>query len=209
MLRDEVKRKYAVKVRRYESPSLMLKHSPLIAPHKAVLLLAVMAMSACANVPDLRKLPDGSYKHAWRNVPYAATAPIRDFNIGKRDVPEQLATLQNPYGTDTQVSCRAVYSEMRALEQALGRNSPTAIGTLHRTDTRAGNLGNAADATTKAISTSLVPFRGLVRFATGATYKDKAVLEADRRGRERIGFLIGVGSANRCPGFNLHTPKLR
>lgn len=169
----------------------------------------LVSMAACQSVPDVRHMPNGEYSAATRHVTYAAASPMRDLNIKRKAIPGQLAALQNPYGTDTHQSCAAILSEARAIDTALKINQPDNPGTLHRRDTRAGNMGNAIDATTKTLATSLIPFRGVVRFASGATYRDKQALEADRRGRERLGFLIGVGSANRCPGFKVVAPRLR
>lgn len=166
-------------------------------------------LPACKSVPDLRQLPNGEYSQTLRTMPYSVAAPMRDLNIGTKRIPEQLQALQNPYGTDTQKSCAAILGELRALDRALNTNHTNNPGTLHRRDTRAGNFGNAIDATTKTLATSLIPFRGVVRFASGASYRDKQALEADRRGRERMGFLIGVGSANRCPGFHAAPQRLR
>ncbi|WP_371397149.1 hypothetical protein [Fretibacter rubidus] len=165
------------------------------------LMPVLLAVGACHSVPKLPTMPDSEYKQSIRNVPYAAATPMRDLNIGTKRIPDQLATLQNPYGTDTHRSCAAILAEVRALDEALQRNQRSNPGTIHRRDTRAGNVGNALDVGTKAVATSLIPFRGVVRFASGATYRDKKALEADKRGRERMGFLIGVGSANGCPGF--------
>ena len=169
----------------------------------------IVTLSACKSVPDLRKLPDGDYSQSFRSMPYSAATPLRDLNIGAGRIPQQLKALQNPYGTDTQYSCSAILGELRALDAALQANRTNNPGTLHKRDTRAGNFGNAIDATTKTLAASLIPLRGVVRFASGASYRDKKALEADRRGRERMGFLIGVGSANGCPGFISAPQRLR
>ena len=179
--------------------------TPVIA---ALLLATLLPLSACKTVPDVRKMPDGEFKKSMKNVPYAAASPIRDLNIRNPDVPEELAAMDNPYDLATDLSCASLLEEVYELEDAITENSPGTVGSLHEDVTRAGNLGNAADATTKALVTSLIPFRGVVRLASGATYKAKRKRKADQLGRERIGFLVGVGSSQKCPGFTIGVPEL-
>jgi hypothetical protein len=173
------------------------------------LLGNITVLTACKTMPDVRNMPSGKYKTSVKNVPYAAASPIRDLNIKNPDVPEELAKVENPYALPARLSCASLLEEVYELEEAISENSPGTVGSLHANKTRAGNLGNAADATTKAIASSLIPFRGVVRLASGATYKAKRKRKADQLGRERIGFLVGVGSARRCPGFTIDVPKLR
>lgn len=164
-------------------------------------IASIFVLSACQTLPDIKDMPDGQYGQSLRHIPDVAATPLYDLNIGRKAMPERLARLQNPYGTDTVPSCTAITHELRALHTALALNQPKSAGSRHSRQTRAGHVGNAADVTTKALATSLIPFRGVVRLASGATYRDKAATEADRKGRERVGFLMGLGSANRCPGF--------
>ena len=166
-------------------------------------------LSACKTVPDVRKMPNGKYRQSVKNVPYAAATPMRDLNIKNPDVPEELAAVTNPYDLPTGLNCASLLDEVYALEVSIAENATGTVGSLHEDETRAGNLGNAADVTTKAIASSLIPFRGVVRLASGATYKAKRKRRADQLGRERIGFLVGVGSARRCPSFTIDVPNLR
>ncbi|MGB0907752.1 MAG: hypothetical protein ACPGVT_09685 [Maricaulaceae bacterium] len=170
---------------------------------------ATMSLSACMSIPNVIEIPDGQYGKVFNYIPYAATTPLRDLNITQAPIPSQLDTLSNPYGTDTHISCGAVLAEAQALNAAITDNLPKNPGSRHDKNTRAGNLGNAMDAGVKAISISPIPFRGVVRFLSGATYHERDIMRADQKGRERLGFLIGIGAANRCPGFNLEAIPLR
>lgn len=183
------------------------KNSPLQRHFIAVAALSLLC--ACSTVKEVQKTPTGSMADIDNNVVYAAAAPLRDLNIGTPEIPTQLKDLQNPYGVDTLTSCEALLAEAQSLDSSLARAENSKVGKLHRNDTRAGKLGNTADSATKALATSVVPFRGVVRLASGAAKKEKKLNLADKAGRERIGFLIGVGSANRCPGFNVAVPTLR
>lgn len=164
--------------------------------------------SACKTTSKVREMPDGDYRSSMSNVPYAAATPLRDLNIaGQKTVP-RLAALQNPYGTDTYNTCQELLEESQAIEGALILNQKKSLGTMHTGSTKAGNVGNTADVATKTLATSIIPFRSVVRYVSGASRRDLEILQADQRGRERLGFLIGVGSANNCPGFDIPQKSL-
>lgn len=176
---------------------------------KYITFIGILALlGACKSVPNPIDMPNGNYKASVKHVPYVAATPLRDLNITPERVPNRLANLQNPYGTDTHTSCSAVLAEARAIETAIRENGTKTTGVMHQGETRAAYVGNAADVTTKVIATSLIPFRGAVRYFSGATKHDSQKRAADQRARERLGFLVGVGSANACPGFGIHTRKL-
>lgn len=180
-----------------------------LALRPAIALITIAALSACSTVKEVKQAPGGSVGDIDNNLAYAAAAPLRDLNIGTPDIPEQLKYLQNPYGVDTLTSCADLLAETQSLDNSLEQAENSQVGRLHSNDTRAGKIGNTADSATKSLATSVVPFRGIVRMASGAAKKEKKLEFADNVGRERIGFLIGVGSANRCPGFDVAVPTLR
>jgi len=173
----------------------------------ATVSIAIM-FSACKTTSDIREMPDGDYRSSVNNVPYAAGTPLRDLNITAPKTNSKLAALQNPYGTDTYNNCQELLEETRDIEAALIANQKKSPGTMHTSTTKAGNAGNTADVATKTLATSIIPFRSVVRYVSGASKRDLEILHADQRGRERLGFLIGVGSANNCSGFNSSQKRL-
>ena len=164
-------------------------------------LIIALTLMGCKSIPDPRSMPNGDYGGSFRHIPYAAATPIRDLNIGIKPIPRQLEVLQNPYGTDTHTSCEAILKETKDLEVSIDKNYRRLYGPNYNKKTRAGNLGEASSQVVRAASTSLLPYRGIIRYASGAYHRNKAGLEADRRGRERLGFLIATGQARSCPGF--------
>lgn len=166
-------------------------------------------LGGCLTLPNPIVMPDGNYLDAFRAVPYAATTPLRDLNIGIPAVPHQLSTLQNPYGTDTHTSCMILLREAQDLRVALNSNYEILDGPQYDLNTRAGYVAKATEGAVTTAATTFIPFRGQIRTLSGAKRRIKRSEEADRRGRERLGFLIGVGSANRCPGFLIPQRRLR
>lgn len=164
-------------------------------------LAAGLCLSACANVPNPVTMPNGNYGNSVKHLPYAATTPVRDLNIGIKPIPRQLILLQNPYGTDTHTSCAAMLKEAQDLEKAIKLNRLRLNGPDYDRRTRAGNVGEAAHEIIRSTAASVIPYRGIVRYASGAYRRQKDGEEADKRGRERLSFLIGVGTSRKCPGF--------
>ncbi len=176
------------------------------------LSVSVFGIAGCASINDIPNpvtMPNGDYGETVRYLPHAATTPIRDLNIGVSKVPRQLKLLQNPYGTDTITNCASIKKEMSDLQQALQINHKDLNGPDFDHDTRAGYTGEAAHDLVTAAATSIVPYRGIIRYASGATRREKQGISADRRGRQRLGFLIGVGAAKRCPGFHAKQNPIR
>lgn len=157
-------------------------------------ILAGSVLTACASTKELG---------------YSAAAPLRDLNIGTRPVPGQLANLNNPYGTDTQTSCSAIFREAKQISDALSRNNRRYAGTRRDNSTAGGQIGNVADVAVESATTFWIPFRGLIRQISGAAGRERKAIAADARGRERLGFLIGMGTTLRCPGFDLPPPPIQ
>lgn len=155
-----------------------------------------------STIPNPVAMPNGDYRETVQYLPHAATTPVRDLNIGVPAVPRQLKLLQNPYGTDRSRSCSAIKEELSDLETALASNHSNLNGPNFNHDTRAGYAGEAAHDAMTAAATSLVPYRGVIRYMSGATRREKEGIAADRRGRQRMGFLVGLAAERRCSGFH-------
>lgn len=154
-------------------------------------------------------MPGGDYSRVRSGIPHAAKTPLRDLNLGIAPMPYQLETLQNPYGTDTHISCAVILREAQDLKTALRRNQTILSGPRIERGTRAGYLTRATTQTVRTATTTFIPFRGEIQYLSGAKRRIREAEEADRRGRERLGFLIGVGSANNCPGFGVRGRRMR
>ena len=132
---------------------------------------------------------------------YAALSAARDFGIGAKPIPATLQQLQNPFGAVPVESCRHWYQEARYLEHAIKENEGRRVGYRRDNSSFKGRVGNLRDVGVKTAATIFTPYRGIVRQLTGAAAHEKDAKQADQRARLRLGFLVGQGRANRCPGF--------
>ncbi len=132
---------------------------------------------------------------------YAALSAARDFGVGAKPIPNQLQTLENPFGSVPVESCYSWYQEARHLEHALEMNEGRRVG--HRRDNSnfKGRFGNLRDVGVKTVATLFTPYKGILRQISGAAAHEKEAKLADQRARLRLGFLVGQGRANRCQGF--------
>lgn len=134
-----------------------------------------------------------------RGVADAATMPLRDVGLIRPDIPAPLAGLSYPYESQKLLSgCSQILYEIGQLDAALGpetyqpaeqrrlasRGADAAVG---------GAVGLARDA-----AGDIIPFRGWVRRASGATKAEKEVAQAIEMGQTRRSFLRGYGAAIGC-----------
>jgi hypothetical protein len=143
----------------------------------------------------------------------AALSPLGDLNLRRVEVPELLAAIQSPYEPIPEVSCTAIARQVVELTNILGRDADAeALPEKSLTD-KAGE--GAADMTLDTVSstmTDFIPFRSLVREATGASSHERRVRAAYERGVTRRAYLKGVGAQLGCappaaPEPNAGIPK--
>lgn len=170
----------------------------------ALLCLSVATLSGCASTHE-----------EVEHFGYAATAPVRDVNLRQYAIPQQLMDLQNPYGTTDRSGCAVWAQEVNQLSTALAINRDRRVGFRRDGNNFAARTGNLRDVGVQAAATYFIPLRGVVRELSGAAQFERDALAASDRGRHRIGYLIGLGRAHRCPGFEnpaldqLDPPALR
>jgi hypothetical protein len=132
-----------------------------------------------------------------KTVEDAAETPIEDLNLKKVQIPEVLtrATV-NPYDLRTMDRCPNIAAEVMRLDAALGPDRDAAPPP----DTRTLNQkrGNTATKVLKVGVEAVTPYRGLVRWVTGATAYDRKVRDAVESGFARRGFLKGVAMRMNC-----------
>lgn len=130
----------------------------------------------------------------------AALQPLNDLNLRKVPIPALLKNMPTPYYSFP-VGCEQISHEVSQLTLILGDDIDIHI---ERDDDptiseEAGEeISDTALDTVRDVSTSPIPFRSLVRRATGAKAYDKKVRRAYERGLQRRAFLKGVGLASGC-----------
>lgn len=162
-------------------------------------LLAAATLAGCAS----RSKEEGGISRAVhktsQGIDDAALTPLNDFNLRRVEIPARLAALASPYEPLAAKTCAAVAAEVIELTKILGADSdasPPPVATLAQ---RAGDgaadiaLGGVASA-----ATDFIPFRSVVREATGASAHERRLRAAYERGVARRAYLKGVGASIGC-----------
>lgn len=126
-----------------------------------------------------------------------AQAPLRDLNVVRVDVPPVLVqALSDPYRRPASTRCADLTALLRPLNDALGEDidQPSAVDESFEGQARPAAYGAIAS----VASDALIPFRGVVRYVTGANKHDAYVQSAIIAGYTRRAYLKGLGEARGC-----------
>lgn len=122
-----------------------------------------------------------------------ASQPGRDVGAVKTKVPPILeSAIANPYGLAGMGTCANIAAEIRRLNEPLG---PDLVAGPRAKENRAGKIAAAGG---KTVVNTLIPFRSLVREATGAAPAQRRLDAAVDAGFARRGFLRGVYQTRKC-----------
>lgn len=172
-----------------------------------IILLAALA-TGCSTAVDKTQAGFGD----------AAMAPLNDLNLRRTEVPALLEAIKSPYEPIPVVSCQAIAASVTALTLILGQDSDAPRKPDASLADQAGS--GAADLTLNTVSstmTDFIPFRSIVREATGASAHERKLRAAYERGVTRRAYLKGVGAQLGCAppaapapsaGFAAPPPKI-
>ena len=138
---------------------------------------------------------------AGKGVVAAAEVPLEDLNLKREQIPKELKRIERVYPEVTPESCFMIAFEIRELDAVLGpdEDDPTApqeaLSMRARAAEQAENL--ALDGA-RDIAADQIPFRDLVRRASGAKRHARKRDEAYIRGAARRTYLKGLGDAMGC-----------
>jgi hypothetical protein len=105
------------------------------------------------------------------------------------EVPQYLKDVKaDPYKAPAAPACQSVPAEIQQINDLIGPDL----------DAAADNKDKSLVARGEGVARSLVPYRGVVRFVTGANKKDDELREAIMAGYARRGFLRGVELNLKC-----------
>lgn len=150
-----------------------------------LLVAAAMALGGCATTGA----PQGR-----GGFDAAVTQPLRDLSVIRDVLPPTLSrAAEAPYGVGPSASCASLSAEIGALDEVLGSD----------VDGGPGQDPNLAENLLTGALRDLVslPFRGVVRYASGAEKLDRLKARAILAGSVRRGFLKGYARALGCPGL--------
>lgn len=162
-------------------------------------LLVCLLISSLVACSTMRENSAVGAETARTGLGDAITAPLEDVNLKREEIPVQLRALRGPYPMRAPADCAGIASHVADLTAVLG---PDADTRLSEEDGRLGRFaGEGALDVISDTATDLIPFRSIVRFATGATAHDKKVRRAYQNGIARRAYLKGLGEAKGCDGL--------
>lgn len=171
-------------------------------------LSAMFFAAACASTPDTaetepaeptQSATDRAIERTEAGFGDAALAPLEDVNLKRADIPEPLKAIKNPYLVDPATSCETIAEEVTELDGLLGRDWDIPPPDKKGLSERAADGASTAflDAVASGTS-SIIPFRGVVRTVSGANSHASKVRKAYERGSHRRTFLKAIGMAKGC-----------
>ena len=105
------------------------------------------------------------------------------------EIPEALkAVAADPYRAPAEPACQSIPAELAVLNDALGPDADEHV------KEKSHAVANALSGAVRR----MIPYRGVVRFLTGAGEKDKALRAAVMAGFARRGFLRGLEANLHC-----------
>ena len=152
-----------------------------------LLLAAVPALAqAQQQQTDTQRLGD--------KVESVVRQPVRDVGLMRENPPEVLKDAQRaPYSLAGIKRCQDIRRAIGELDVVLG---PDVDAVDEKGDALPERL---AEAGAKSVVNSLIPFRGIVREATGAAEADRRFRMMVAAGMARRGFLKGIAKERKCP----------
>jgi hypothetical protein len=129
----------------------------------------------------------------------AALTPLEDLNLKRRKIPPLLAAMPSPYHVQPDMTCEDLGAEIAELDVVLGLDwdAPQPDERL-RTEVLGDEAANAALGAVRSGVTGWIPYRGLIRKATGAESEEKKYNRAYKIGAQRRTYLKGYGQAKGC-----------
>jgi len=130
----------------------------------------------------------------------AALTPLEDLNLKRREIPPLLAAMESPYHLAPDLTCEQLDQMIDDLDRVLGPDwdAPKPDERL-RTEVLGDEAAEAALGAVESGVTGWIPFRGLIRKATGAESHENKYNRAYKIGAQRRTYLKGYGLAKGCP----------
>ena len=147
---------------------------------------------------------DSAVRQTGEGLADAALSPLEDLNLRREDIPERLSRLETPYGlpAGAGTDCDVIAAEVYRLTAVLGEDDDIPPPEDEEDeDTAQWAADRSSDAALGAVASEargFIPFRGLVREATGASAHARRMARAYRLGAERRAYLKGYGQAIGC-----------
>lgn len=158
-------------------------------------VLILLAGCALASMPATMVMAQDNprNKSTTDRAETVVSQPFKDLGAMRQNPPEILIDAQKaPYSLAGLRNCKGYVAEIRRLDEVLGPD-------LDKLDEEGKpQAGQVAQAGASMIINSIIPFRGLVREATGAAAADRRLQQMIAAGIARRGFLKGYARGRGC-----------
>ena len=132
-------------------------------------------------------------------IPDAAAAPLEDLNIRRDEIPESLASIDYVYAAYPPPDCVAIAAELSRLDVDLGRDYDDDAEDEASLGQRGGEAaGDLVIDTIRGVTTDVIPFRSVVRQASGAAAFERRRARAFTAGHARRAYLKGLAVGQGC-----------
>lgn len=133
-------------------------------------------------------------------IPEAAAAPLEDLNITREEIPESLAAVTYVYDAYPPPDCDDISNEIAMLDVDLGRDYDLEAEENQRSlGSRGGEaVGDLVVDTIRGVTTDVIPFRSIVREASGAAAFQRRRARAFAAGYARRAYLKGLALGQGC-----------
>jgi hypothetical protein len=134
-----------------------------------------------------------------KGIDDAALTPLNDLNLRRTEIPKRLETIVSPYEPLKARTCEAILAEVTELTTILGPDADAPPAPPETLSQQAGDgAANLALGGVASAATDFIPFRSIVRAATGASAHERRLRAAYERGIQRRSFVKGVGAGLGC-----------
>jgi hypothetical protein len=141
----------------------------------------------------------GARRTAAEGIPDAAGAPLEDLNITRDEIPESLAAVTYVYTAYPPPDCSEIAAELAALGVDLGRDYDDDAEEAKSLGQKAGDAaGDLIVDTIRGVTTDVIPFRSIVREASGAAAFERRRARAFASGYARRAYLKGLALGQGC-----------
>ncbi len=167
----------------------------------AAMLAAILMSSSCAS--QAQQEPTGvdrAVVDTREGFGDAVMTPLSDLNLRRAPIPPKLEAIISPYEPIQVNTCAGIADEVRQLTEILGPDidAPASDDDPTLSD-RAGE--GAADLALNQVTsavTGFIPYRSVLRQASGASAHERKLREVYDRGAQKRAYLKGIGASKGC-----------
>lgn len=127
----------------------------------------------------------------------AMSQPFADLNLFHTDIPHALLIAgQTPFSPPASLYCGVLANEIATLTTHLG---PVLSAFGAKSSANSSTTDDAVWGAVRSASGGIIPFRGVVRWMSGAEQRDRDLARAVLAGFVRRAYLEGIRDERRCP----------